>query len=224
MPSGPSPPSPLPQGRDGIGHAHSPLLPGEGNRPRPAKALSLRRAGSAVPSARPLSDRRGERVGVRGAAVALLLIAVAMAASAQQPGDDAGDTQCLFDCAPADEAQEDADTLPERLRLYDDKGRRTGRLERDPVFEGRLGLYDEAGRRTGRVEEDPVFDGRYRIYDAQGRRDGHVEKDPVFEGRYRIYDSRGRKIGEVRPSGVFEGRYEIFDERGRRTGRVEEEP
>lgn len=122
-----------------------------------------------------------------------------------------------------DESDPADDPPPSRLRLYDERGLRTGRVERHPLFRDRLDLYDESGARTGRIEQHPLFEDELEAYDRQGRRVQKIRKHPLFEDRYDIYDSRGRRVGSVRENPLSEGRYDIYDAQGRRTGRAEED-
>ena len=115
------------------------------------------------------------------------------------------------------------DAAPERLRIYNEVGRRTGRAQRNPVLEGNYDLYDEHGRRTGRVEANPVRDGQYDVYDEHGRRVQEIRKTPWRDDQYEVYDERGRRIGRIEENPVIEGQYDIYDERGRRTGKAKSE-
>ena len=123
----------------------------------------------------------------------------------------------------AEESDPVDDPPPGRLSLYDERGRRTGRVERHPLSPDTLDLYDERGARTGRIEQHPLFEDELEVFDRQGRRVQTIKKHPLFEDRYEIYDARGRRTGSVREHPLIEGRYEIYDAQGRRTGRAEED-
>jgi hypothetical protein len=58
----------------------------------------------------------------------------------------------------ADSGEQNHRAAPVRLRLYDDFGRRTGRVGKEPTSEGSDDLYDRRGRRTGRFDESPLLD------------------------------------------------------------------
>jgi hypothetical protein len=113
--------------------------------------------------------------------------------------------------------------VPDRLRLYDERGHRTGRVERQDGFGGTMNLYDEKGTRTGRVRHNPVFEEEYDVYDDRGRRVQRVRKHPAFDDRYDIFDTQGRRVGSVRAHPWIEERYDIYDDRGRRIGRADAE-
>ena len=58
----------------------------------------------------------------------------------------------------ADPDDENHDSAPGRLLLYDDLGRRIGRIEEDPIIEGIHDLSDRLGQRTGRIDNSPLVD------------------------------------------------------------------
>lgn len=121
----------------------------------------------------------------------------------------------------ANPGEETDESGPDRLRIYDDLGRRTGRVEKDPIVEGSYNLYDRLGRRTGRVDEGLFRDDSFTVYDEKGRRVRDIRKNPSLDDHYDVFDTGGRRIGRIRESSVIEGQYDIFDEKGRRIGRVE---
>jgi uncharacterized protein YxjI len=126
------------------------------------------------------------------------------------------------DFATAGDEADPGETSPERLRLYDELGNPTGRVERlPPGLSDSWNVYDETGMRTGRLERNPLDESRLNLYDTQGRRVRTIRKHAVLEDRYEIYDDSGRRVGSVRGSPFGEGRYDIYDEQGRRTGRAE---
>ncbi len=59
-----------------------------------------------------------------------------------------------------------------------------------------LGIYNKKGERIGRVEKNPYGDG-YTIRDRQGRRTGRVEVQPYRENGYNLYDRSGRLQGRI---------------------------
>ncbi|UCC15252.1 MAG: hypothetical protein JSW21_04760 [Gammaproteobacteria bacterium] len=77
---------------------------------------------------------------------------------------------------------------PDRFQLYDDVGRRHGRVERNPILEDTYSVYDERGRRTGRVERNPILDEDFSVYDDRGRRIREIRKNPIMDGQYEVYD------------------------------------
>lgn len=169
---------------------------------------------------------------------AAALVGVLMAASVTGIADDDWDDRGVLEEPLADETYSDpwgteyddpfaeqeseaGEDAPDRFRLYDSRGQRTGRVERDPLGRGSYTLYDQRGGRTGRVREDPVLDDSYSVYDERGRRVRDIRKSPFLDGRYDVYDTSGRRIGRIEESPIIEGQYDIYDEKGRRTGRVE---
>lgn len=118
-------------------------------------------------------------------------------------------------------AEDSDEDRPDRFRLYDDVGRRTGRVERNPILEDTYSVYDERGRRTGRVERNPILDDDYSVYDDRGRRVREIRRNPAMDDQYDIYDQRGVRIGRIHENPLIDGHYDVYDQRGRRIGRVE---
>lgn len=115
----------------------------------------------------------------------------------------------------------EADETPDRFRLYNERGRQTGRAERNRLSEDGYTLYDDRGRRTGRVDEDALREGDFSVYDDRGRRVREIRRNPLVDDQYDVYDDRGRRIGRIRENPIIDGSYDIYDERGRRVGRAE---
>lgn len=114
-----------------------------------------------------------------------------------------------------------SDNEPDRLQIYDEQGRQTGRADRNPFLDDGYTLYDDRGRRTGRAEKNAFLEDRYNVYDERGRRVREVRKNSFLDNQYDIYDERGRRLGKIRKNSFIEGQYDIYDERGRRIGRIE---
>ena len=123
----------------------------------------------------------------------------------------------------AEDGEDEEDAAPERLRIYDDLGRNTGRAQRNPVLEQNYDLYDEYGRRTGRVDANPVVKGQYDVYDDRGRRVQQIRKTPWLDNQYDVYDDRGRRVGKIKENPLIKGQYDIYDELGRKTGKAKSE-
>jgi sporulation protein YlmC with PRC-barrel domain len=113
------------------------------------------------------------------------------------------------------------ESRPDRFRVYDDRGHRTGRVERNPIRDDAYNLYDDRGRRTGRVERNPILEEDYTVYDDRGRRVREIRKNPITDGDYDVFDDRGRRVGRIRENPILDGQYDLYDDRGRRIGRVE---
>ena len=110
---------------------------------------------------------------------------------------DPWDTDYEADPWSLHEEERQENSSPERFRIYDDRGRSTGRAERNSLSDDTFDLYDDRGRRVREIRRNPILDDQYDVYDETGRRTGRIRKNPVIDGQYDLYDEQGRRIGRV---------------------------
>ena len=134
---------------------------------------------------------------------------------------DPWDTDYEADPWSLHEEERQENSSPERFRIYDDRGRSTGRAERNSLSDDTFDLYDDRGRRTGRVERDALSEDDFNVYDDRGRRVREIRRNPILDDQYDVYDETGRRTGRIRKNPVIDGQYDLYDEQGRRIGRVD---
>ena len=97
----------------------------------------------------------------------------------------------------------------DRVRIYDENGRRVGTLKQDFLLEDRTNIYDRSGRKTGVLKPDQLFKDRTNMYNRDGQKQGSLKQDWLQEDRTYIYDKRGDKRGYLKQDFLLKDRTNI---------------